>query len=383
MLTPSTGPDTITLPDGVISVRCQWMPLADGGRYLDMRLQYDSAYIFGKDYIMADVDSIGFSQEQTRLVKQLRAVPGGMRIFSGPVNQGKTTTLRIMLNRRMAETNMQVNCLMIEDPPEGGVLGARQVGVSASVKDEQREKTFVEVMRCCLRLDPDIVMLGEARDLQTARFIFRLALTGRQVYTTLHVYSAIAVPQRLRDLGIEPYLVYDHNLLRGMVCQRLLRTLCKHCRLPIIDAMRDDVEIREQARRLRTALALMDAERTLSPNDVPVLDRLNEPDLSQVFIANPDGCSHCYRGRSGRTVVAEVIETDARLMELLSDNHLDEGRRYWLSPKGLNGVTMLWHALQKIRAGNISPMDAEFEVGLLAREREVQDVEGQLGEIKI
>ncbi|MFX9127607.1 ATPase, T2SS/T4P/T4SS family, partial [Acinetobacter baumannii] len=79
------------------------------------------------------------------------------------MNQGKTTTLCVCLNRRMAETNMQVNCLMIEDPPEGGVIGARQIGVSASIKDEQREKTFVEIMRCALRLDPDIVMLGEVR----------------------------------------------------------------------------------------------------------------------------------------------------------------------------------------------------------------------------
>lgn len=81
-------------------------------------------------------------------------------MFAGPVNQGKTTTLRLTLNRRMSETNMQLNCLLIEDPPEGGVIGARQIGVSASVKDEQRERTFVEIMRCALRLDPDIIDVG-------------------------------------------------------------------------------------------------------------------------------------------------------------------------------------------------------------------------------
>lgn len=238
MLTSSaTGPDSILLPKGVVSVRCQWVPLADGGRYLDMRLSYDSAHLFGENFIMADVDSLGFSQEQMRVIQSLRAAPGGMRVFAGPVNQGKTTTLRVTLNRRMAETNMQLNCLMVEDPPEGGVLGARQVGVSSSVKDEQREKTFVEIMRCALRLDPDIVMLGEIRDIQTAQFAFRLALTGRQVYTTTHVYSALAVPQRLRDIGLEPYLVYDYHLLRGMICQRLLRGLCPSCRIPIANAV--------------------------------------------------------------------------------------------------------------------------------------------------
>ena len=148
------GKDVITLPKGIISIRCQWVPLSNDGKYLDMRLSYDSAHLWGENFVMADVDSLGFSQEQLKVVQSLRAAPGGLRIFSGPVNQGKTTTLRVVLNRRMAETEMRLNCLMIEDPPEGGVIGARQIGVSASVKDEQREKTFVEVMRCALRLDP-------------------------------------------------------------------------------------------------------------------------------------------------------------------------------------------------------------------------------------
>lgn len=376
------GPDSLILPKGIISVRCQWVPLADGGRYLDMRLQYDSAHLFGENFIMADVDSLGFSQEQLKIIQSLRSLPGGMRVFAGPVNQGKTTTLRMTLNRRMAETNMQLNCLLIEDPPEGGVLGARQVGVSSSVKDEQREKTFVEIMRCALRLDPDIVMLGEVRDLQTARFAFRLALTGRQVYTTTHVYSALAIPQRLRDIGIEPYLVYDHHLLRGMICQRLLKGLCPKCRIPIKEA---PVELgpvyKEMLRRTRAGLAIMESARRNSMGGVPDYDKLSEPDMSQVFVANPEGCPNCFRGRAGRTVCAEVIETDQKLMELLQDNRLEEANRYWLSPQGMNGVTMLWHALEKVKRGEVSPQDAEFDVGPLAREREIIEVEQRLGAI--
>ena len=231
MLAVGTGQDSVQLPIGVPSLRCQWVPLADGGRYLNMRLQYDSAHLFGENFAMADVDSIGFSQEQLKVVRELRSLPGGMRVFSGPVNQGKTTTLRVMLNRRMVETNFDRKCYLIEDPPEGGVVGATQIGVSASVKEEQRERSFAEVMRSALRLDPDIVMLGEIRDMQTAKFAFRLALSGRQIYTTIHVYSAIAIPRRLRDIGIEPYLIYDPHLLTGMFCQRLLRGLCQHCRV--------------------------------------------------------------------------------------------------------------------------------------------------------
>lgn len=374
------GKDTISLPAGVISVRCQWVPLSNDGRYLDMRLQYDSAYLFGENFVMADVDSLGFSQEQLRVIQTLRALPGGLRIFTGPVNQGKTTTLRVTLNRRMAETMMQLNCLMIEDPPEGGVIGARQIGVSASVKDEQREKTFVEIMRCALRLDPDIVMLGEIRDLQTAKFAFRLALTGRQVYTTTHVYSALATPKRLRDIGIEPYMVYDHQLIRGMICQRLLRCVCPDCRIPIAEAVRElGPTYKELARRVRAGLALMDTRRNKAFVGQSPYDHLAEPDMKSVFVANPQGCPKCYKGRVGRTICAEVVETDARLMELLQDNLMMEAEEYWLSPVGLNGITMAWHGLEKVRRGDVSPNDAEFELGLFARDRELAAVEEKLG----
>ncbi len=383
MLTSTAqGKDALLLPKGVISVRCQWVPLADGGRYLDMRLSYDSAHLFGENFIMADVDSLGFSQEQLKVIQSLRQFPGSMRVFAGPVNQGKTTTLRMTLNRRMAETNMQLNCLLVEDPPEGGVVGARQVGVSASVKDEQRERSFVEIMRCALRLDPDIVMLGEVRDVQTAKFAFRLALTGRQVYTTTHVYSALAIPQRLRDIGIEPYLVYDQHLLKGMICQRLLRGLCTSCRIPLLNAPTELGPLyKDMIRRVRAGLALMDAARSRNGTGKDIYDRLSDPDLRQVYVANPEGCPNCYKGRSGRTVSAEVIETDQKLMELLQDNRLEDARSYWLSPHGLNGVTMLWHSLEKIRRGEVSPQDAEHEVGPLARDRDILEVEQRLGAI--
>ncbi len=376
----ASGPDSLMLPEGIIGVRCQWVPIADGGRYLDMRLQYDSAHLFGENFVMADVDSLGFSQEQLRVVQGLRQVPGGMRVFAGPVNQGKTTTLRVTLNRRMAETEMQLNCLMIEDPPEGGVLGTRQIGVSSSVKDEQRERTFVEIMRCTLRLDPDIVMLGEVRDLQTARFAFRLALTGRQVYTTLHVYSALAIPQRLRDIGIEPYLVYDPLLLRGMFCQRLVRTLCPSCRIPLRQAPAELGPLyKDLIRRTRAGLAVMDAARAATFDSAAPYEGLTEPDLQNVYVANPEGCSACYKGRSGRTICAEVIEVDQQLMDFLQENRQPEARRYWLSPQGLKGVTMLWHAFEKMRRGEICPADVEFEIGRLVTDKELSEVEQRLG----
>ena len=383
MLERASGADTIALPEGIISVRCQWMPLANG-RYLNMRLSYDSMYIFGEGFVAADVDSLGFTPEQTEVIRSIRAMPGRIRCICGPTNQGKTTTLRVMLNRRMAETNMELNCLLIEDPPEGGVIGARQIGVSATTNDEQREKTFMGVVRAALRLDPDIVMLGEIRDGTSASFAFKLALSGRQVYTTVHVYSALAVPQRLLDIGVEPYLVYDPELLYGMTSQRLMRGLCKHCRIPIADVARHDPKILQLMRRTRGAMALATAEKKHLDVTANVYDLVREPDMSQVFMENPSGCKHCdFKGRKGRTVAAEIIEADSKLMDYLHEHKNSEARRYWLAPTGLNGITMAQHALIKVSRGEVSPTDAEFEMGIMIRERELEEIEKKIGVLRV
>jgi type II secretory ATPase GspE/PulE/Tfp pilus assembly ATPase PilB-like protein len=223
-------------------------------------------------------------------------------------------------------------------------------------------------------------MLGEIRDMQTAQFAYRLSLTGRQVYTTAHVYAALAIPKRLRDIGIEPYLVYDAHLLRGMICQRLLRGLCTSCRIPLAAAPSElGPAYKDIARRTRAGLAIMDARRSKTGVGTSYIERLSEPDMRNIYVANPEGCPKCYKGRVGRTVCAEVIETDLRLMELLQDNRMEEAENYWLSPAGLNGITMLWHGLEKVRRGEVSPNDAEFELGPFAKDRDILEVEQRLG----
>lgn len=376
-LSHKSGPDTLTLPEEVGGVRCQWMPLVDG-RYLNMRLNYDGGKMLGSDIEEADVDTLGFNAEQTALARHLRQIPGTMRMIAGPVNQGKTTTLRIMLNRRMFETEFRLNCLMVEDPPEGGVKGARQIGVSSVTDEKLRARLLSEVMRASLRLDPDIVMLGEIRDFETATMAFRLALTGRQVYTTLHVYSALAIPQRIRDLGIEPYLVYDHHLLRGLFSQRLSRRLCPNCKIPAKDAAAIVPNLNQVMERTRASIAMMKYHRSFGfePND---RKQMEEPDMSNVFFSNPDGCDQCFQGRSGRTVLVEIVDADSQVMKYLSQAEMDKAREYWLSPHGLNGVSMHWHGIEKVMEGVLSPLDTEFELGPLATDQEIIEVKKVLG----
>src|SRR6185369_17429739 len=104
-------------------------------------------------------------------------------------------------------------------------------------------------------------------------------------------------------------------------------------------------------RRVRAGLAIMHATRSLARETDDPMEHLREPDMSSVFFVNTDGCRHCYKGRMGRTIVCEAISTDAKLMQLLSENKLEEATQYWLSPFGLNGITMNWHALEKVRDG--------------------------------
>ena len=140
--------------------------------------------------------------------------------------------------------------------------------------------------------------------------------------------------------------------------------------------------MRELAQRIRVGLAMMYARRSRANIGKPFMECVTEPDLSNVYLANPEGCPKCYKGRSGRTVCAEIIETDVKLMELLQDNRMEEAENYWLSPAGLNGVTMLQRGLEKVAAGEASPDDAEFELGIFARERDILEVETKLGPMR-
>jgi len=267
---------------------------------------------------------------------------------------------------------------MVEDPPEGGVKGARQIGVSSVGDEKMRARLLSDVMRASLRLDPDIVMLGEIRDFETATMAFRLALTGRQIYTTTHVYGALAIPQRVRDLGIEQYLVYDHHLVCGLMSQRLARKSCPHCKVHWKDAKDLIPKWHEIMQRTRAGLAMMHYIRKHG-FEFNAQMPLEEPDLSNIFFANPAGCDKCSGGRTGRTVVVEVVQADGTLMGLLQKNEMKAAQEYWLSPHGLNGINMMWHGMEKVRDGMLAPIDIEFELGPLASPQEIEWTEQILG----
>jgi len=177
------------------------------------------------------------------------------------------------------------------------------------------------------------------RDHPTARLAIQAAMTGHQVWTTLHANGAVAIIDRLMDLGVPQMLLTDMSIVAGLVCQRLVKQVCPHCKRPLADHIHE-----------------------LDPRDADRFARVL--DFQTVFLSGT-GCAHCRgSGTLGRTVVAETVVTDERLMAYLRANDrvaaLDYIRR------GLGVMSMLEHAIRKVNAGLVDPFEAESVVGMLS-----------------
>ena len=330
---------TTELPVGVQAVRLQWNPLAYNGRYLIARLLYSGR----KD--TSDLDTLGYSPGHLRLIKFMRAQPLGMVVISGPTGSGKSTTLKKALENLMIERGFEINVLTVEDPPEYVIDGAQQMPVTNAKTPQERAIKFQQAITAALRSDPDVIMIGEVRDPESGKLAFEGAMTGHQIWTSLHTNSAIGILDRLRDMmgHEESYKIFDPTVLNGLVGQRLLRKLCPHCRIPLEQAI---------------------SERRIDPTVVERLEatmrKLNRTDA--IYCRGP-GCEMCKKGYTGRTVAAEVIVPDVHFMDLLREGRKAEAERYWLEEK--DGATMLAHGLAKVFAGMVSPVDLENSVGTI------------------
>ncbi len=215
------------------------------------------------------LDRLGFEPYQQRRIERFLLRTQGMMIMTGPTGSGKTTTLYAAIRMLLAERS--VNIITIEDPIEYEIAGVAQCEV-----DDGNRLSFAKALRSILRHDPDVVMIGEIRDKETADIAIKAALTGHMVLGTLHTNSAAATVTRLLDMGVEPYLVAA--ALRLAVAQRLLRRLCKHCRI---------------ARPMTELEAIS----------------IGRPELRQQIIHDPCGCIYCGgKGFSGRIGLYEMLE---------------------------------------------------------------------------
>lgn len=330
----------LQLPAGVISLRLQFNPTTFGGRALVARLLYSS-----DNKNAGNLTQLGFTSEQLEDFKYMRSKPFGINIVAGPTGHGKSTTLQRNVVAILQEYNYNIAFYTVEDPPEYPIPGAVQMPVVNAASAEERSAAFSKAIAAALRSNPDRLMIGEVRDSASAQLAFEAAMTGHQVWTTLHSNDAITIPFRLRDLQVENFKLSDPDLLTGLISQRLVRTLCPHCCQKV-----DPDE--------------------LTYNLLARLEAL-QIDVANVNRHNTHGCDHCGHGNGyiGRTAIAEIIIPDEEFMELVRRDQKGEAERYWLSQLG--GRNMVEHMADVVAGGRIDPIDAERIVGPLIAPKRV------------
>jgi general secretion pathway protein E len=273
-----------------------------------------------RDRGLLDIPRLGLARSDDAKLRRLLEMPHGMIAVTGPTGSGKTTTLATMLTVLNAPSR---KILTIEDPVEYEIAGVTQSQVKPAIG-----LTFASAMRAFVRQDPDVIMVGEVRDAETANIAIHAALTGHLVLTTLHTESSSAAVPRLLDLGVEPFLL--KSTLRAVVAQRLVRILCDRCK---------------SAQTL--SRARMDAD--------PQFQALGFEAGETVF--EPKGCERCggvgYRGRVG---VFEVLEVNGEVRELIGP-HADSGIIDAAAVKA-GMTTMIDDAVAKCRAGVTSASEA-------------------------
>ena len=324
----------LMLPHNVLAIRLQFNPIAFGSQYLVMRLLYADDNPDGS----SDLRALGLGDLEENLFYRLRAVPVGLSIVAGPTGSGKSTTLQRNMIKLLQEKNYEINLITVEDPPEYPIPGARQMPVTNANTEEEKEAEFTKALNAALRSDPDVMMVGEIRSLSAAELCFKGALSGHGMWSTLHANSAPAIITRFRDMGVQPYMLGDPELMKGLISQRLFRKLCPHCRKSIKERYGDP-----SYERLKTALGDLGIEHT--------------------YIRG-DGCKACgYKGVSGRMSVPEIILPDAMFLQLMISGDTKRAIDYWTSELG--GRPMKDGAIERMLKGNLDLDEVERWCGLL------------------
>jgi general secretion pathway protein E/type IV pilus assembly protein PilB len=261
--------------------------LTVSGRPIDFRVASQPT-IHGENIVLRILDrqkgivpleGLGLAEEHLHQLKLMISRPEGIILVTGPTGSGKTTTLYSVLNHINAEG---IHIMTLEDPVEYPMALVRQTSVSETAKLD-----FANGIRSMMRQDPDVILVGEVRDAETAEMAFRAAMTGHQVYTTLHTNSAIGAVPRLLDIGVLPDILAGNII--GIVAQRLIRRLCEHCKTPY----------HAEAHEIRLLGSLGEGPR-------PVLFR-------------PTGCELCdFQGYRGRIAIMELLRIDAGIDELIA-----------------------------------------------------------------
>jgi len=288
---PQDGRITQIVDRNEYDIRVSMLPTVYGEKCV-MRLALKTA-------LNRDKRDLGFAEDELKVFNHILSNPNGIILVTGPTGSGKSTTLYTALSELNTE---DVNIITVEDPVEANVDGINQVHVNAKAG-----LTFASALRSILRQDPDIIMIGEIRDGETAQIAVQAAITGHLVVSTLHTNSSAATITRLEDMGIESYLVADS--VKGVIAQRLVKRLCPACKKEVL-ATEEEKEI------------------------------MGLPLDEEVKIFAPVGCPLCSHGYKGRIGVYEIMELNNEMKAIISQRKSTEELKEAAIRNGMNTLRM-------------------------------------------
>jgi type IV pilus assembly protein PilB len=281
--------------------------------------------VLDRSKAMLELKNIGMDNHSLEVYQSIVEKPYGIILISGPTGSGKTTTLYATLNQL---NSIDKNIVTVEDPIEYNFKLINQVQV-----DEAAEVTFASALRSILRQDPDIIMVGEIRDKETAEISIQASLTGHLVLSTIHTNDAISSVTRLVDMGIEPFLVSTSVI--GLIGQRLVRKVCSNCK-------------------------------TEYTPENELLDRIGYDLNSQIKFVRGEGCPEChYTGYSGRIGIYEVLKVDSKIRELINKNaSIDIIKDYAIN----NGFRTMYQSGMLLAKAGITTLEEVMRVTVISGE---------------
>lgn len=299
------------------------------------------------------IADLGYNKEQLSQIRYAMAQRSGAIIIAGTTGSGKSTTLQCLLKEKV-RSEPYLKIITIEDPPEYFIPGVTQVPVKRKSKDGEE---FVEAIKACMRCDPDIIMIGETRDVDTALLMQAAVLTGHKTLSTIHAKDAIAVVARLEKMTVERMTMATKGFISLFMFQSLVPLSCPYCKIPfssdkgraILDKKYDDIS------DMTMDYWIKSFEEVSKHSGIAY-----NPD--NIFFVNEDGCKKCSNGVVGASVVAEVLNPSLEVLKCISEGDDFGAQRAWVNG---GGRPINLHAIDKVMEGVVCPINAEHVVGPL------------------
>jgi type IV pilus assembly protein PilB len=298
---PQDGSIQTVLKDINLDLRVSSLPCSDGEKIVIRILDYSMS--------LKGLEHLGFSESNYHKILEMIAKPSGIILVTGATGSGKSTTVYSILQRLNKETT---NVITVEDPVEMDLEGINQVQVNSEIG-----LTFANVLRSILRQDPNIIMIGEIRDNETARIAVRASITGHLVLSTIHTNNSLNTIERLLDMEVERYLLA--SALEGIVSQKLARRLCEKCR----------------------------RRRPTNQYEKKLFKSVLDIDVNEVYSA--EGCEECANGYRGRIALHEVLLINQEIRDALAEDMTKEKLRELVYKSDV--TTLLQDGLEKVVNG--------------------------------